>query len=98
MASSKPSASSSAAVPSPEESSVVRVLDSNEPLVSNSSPVHLLPRVQSNEPIAGCSTTADVAPDGLTEFSDEDSAQPQQSGSSGRRIHLYSEEVRLQWN
>ncbi|RVE42446.1 hypothetical protein evm_012903 [Chilo suppressalis] len=63
-----------------------------EPIAGCSSSV---PRVQSDEPIAGCSTTADIAPDGLSEFSDEVSAQ---SGSSGRRIHLYSEEVRLQWN
>ncbi|RVE43023.1 hypothetical protein evm_012335 [Chilo suppressalis] len=124
MASSKPSAPSSA-VSSPEESSVVRVLDSNEPLVSNSSSVPLcvqvwdsneplvrpvgevdplagcsssVPGVQSDEPIAGCSTIADIAPVGLFESSDEDSAQREQSGSSGRRIHLYSEEVRLQWN
>ncbi|CAB3221175.1 unnamed protein product [Arctia plantaginis] len=95
------------------ESSVVQVLDSDEPLVASSSAgppclqvldssEPLVPMTVPSEPVAGSSratnhgTVSVLSPASPTSSeSSVGDAEPRASGSSGRRFHYYSEEIRL---
>ncbi|CAB3232836.1 unnamed protein product [Arctia plantaginis] len=98
------------------ESSVVQVLDSDEPLVASSSAgpscvqvldssEPLVPMTVPSEPVAGSSratnhgTVSVLSPASPTSSeSSVGDAEPRASGSSGRRFHYYSEEIRSHWN